>query len=200
MERDSRRFRRIPKRQQKPRVCRASLDMELGGLEPPTSWVRCTRSAVGFGTRSSRLAGVPRGRLRRVGPSIAADNWRWPRSQALLPHECLNWSGSSGVDHDRVFAQSVWAQERNLVMRTRVHLAVVTRDMLRSRFSRPANATSSSSQPRGSRWDPLVIPRILPESRRQGDRGSARLTRASSELSRPVVDTARSVGPRDGAS
>jgi hypothetical protein len=35
--------RRFPKRE-KPRACRASPDMELGGLEPPTSWVRSTSS------------------------------------------------------------------------------------------------------------------------------------------------------------
>jgi hypothetical protein len=58
--------------------------MELGGLEPPTSWVRSTGSSPLARPKSAELAGIlGAGRLARSA-RIVVGSRRLPRSQALL--------------------------------------------------------------------------------------------------------------------
>jgi hypothetical protein len=58
--------------------------MELGGLEPPTSWVRSTRSSPLARPKSAGVAGVLGGGRLARSARIVVDSRRLPLSQALL--------------------------------------------------------------------------------------------------------------------
>ena len=67
--------------------------MELGGLEPPTSWVRYTSSAAITTAKSRRLAGISRGD--GLGRSCV-DSRGWPAipvESGTLGDECLDQRG-----------------------------------------------------------------------------------------------------------
>ena len=67
--------------------------MELGGLEPPTSWVRSRRSGRYISARSGRLAGSFGYSTGRV---LGADGRRWPPiavESGTLGDECLDGRG-----------------------------------------------------------------------------------------------------------
>jgi hypothetical protein len=65
-------------------VCSACPEVELGGLEPPTSWVRCSGPARDSPSRSLAIAGGSREAPSALSGATAVDYRRFPWSQAPL--------------------------------------------------------------------------------------------------------------------